>query len=147
LKVEGLPVFKVAFAKDAEQDVLYPFALEKTWVRNDVDEDGIEDLTQPVFSMVVRPRVDAAAKDPAINLAEDDDILDAWIRKEVTAGNTPSKNSLKSQSTLMKPGRTMPRDAIFGAVDRLIAAGRLEVVKSGGRGGQGWLRPIDKAGP
>lgn len=134
------PRFKIYKQKDGESGKEFYYQMQTRVLG--LDEDG-DDIT----SLSVIPDVPMPAKDPATKSAEDDDFIDAWIRKEVTAGNKPSKRSLERQLNDMKPERLMTRDGVRHAVDRLIKVGRLKEEKSGGQGAQAWLRPIDKAGP
>jgi hypothetical protein len=147
--------FRLSKVKDGTTGTLFKFRMQQVPLGFDEDGDGITSLT-------VCPKEDRAANDnppfqglskagirdiDAETSAKDDAFIHSWVVQQVTAGNFPSKNSLKGQLPDMKEtGYQITQDRVLAAVERLLAEERLAVetlVKS--PSGNVWIRPIDKA--
>ncbi|SEP49941.1 AAA domain-containing protein [Rhodospirillales bacterium URHD0017] len=135
-KLEGH--FRLDKVKDGEDGTVFDFCMSSHVLGQDEDGD-------PISSLVVNPqqREREPVKDAATRQAEDDDFIDAWVRKEMLAGLRPTGRSLVGQLATMRVERPVTRDRIRDAIARLEAAGRLEKT-DGGPKGQKWLRAADR---
>lgn len=122
-----------------------------------VDEDG-----DPVTSLAVYPtpsQPEATEQQPrsktsksirdidAETSAADDIFIWNWIAQEVSAGNYPSKNSLKGQLPDMKQtGYAITQDRVLAAIERLLAEKRLTVEPKSPNGNV-WIRPMEATPP
>lgn len=139
--------FVLTKVKDGATGMAYNFSMQA--VPLGLDEDG-----DPITSLVVRattnavepaPRTKASKKGireiDAETSAADDKFIWQWVAQEVIAGNFPSKNSLKGQLPDMKDTYEITQDRVAGAVERLLADGRLEVEKvMKSSNGNVWIR-------
>lgn len=103
------------------------------------DEDG-QPITSCVISHTIQQPITASETD-----AEDDDFIWQWVKEQVTAGNYPSKNSLKGQLGDMKPRRSITQKRVSDAIERLMAATRLQKASIKSPSGNDWIQAVDCA--
>lgn len=111
LKDDQGSLFRVALMKDGEQGQVFPFVMERKWVRD--DEDG-----EPVFSLVVRPQERVPATD-----AEAEMVL-AVVRE---LGSTSQRNVID------KLGGKLPQKRVAAAIARLKVDGRIRSIAEKGK--------------
>jgi hypothetical protein len=140
--------FVLTKVKDGSDGVSFPFAMQSVVLGFDEDGGTISSLSViPTTAEVDRsPGTKQTKKGinaiDAETAAADDQFMDQWVRKEVLAGNYPSKNSLKGQLPDIKETYEMTQDRVLAAVERLLAEERL-VREPKSPNGNPWLRPVD----
>ncbi len=140
--------FVLTKVKDGSDGVSFPFAMQSVILGFDEDGDTISSLSViPTTGEVDRsPGTKQTKKGinaiDAETAAADDQFMDQWVRKEVRAGNYPSKNSLKGQLPDIKETYEMTQDRVLAAVERRLAEERL-VREPKSPNGNPWLRPVD----
>lgn len=137
-KADNRRSWEVAKSKDGRDGLRFNFELEV--IELGYDLDGL-----PVSSCTVRDGwrdTQAVAQSDA----ETDDFVWAWIKHEVESGERPSGRSLEKKRghEYVASRRRLTQAQLRGAIERLLAAGRLKSVKSEGRGGT-WLHAVDPA--
>jgi len=141
--------FVLTKVKDGATGMAFNFSMQVVQLGFDEDDDPITSLAVCATTDAVDPTPNAKASKKgireidAMTSAADDQFIWQWVAQEVTAGNFPSKNSLKGQLPDMKQTYEVTQDRVAGAVERLLADGRLEVekvIKSSN--GNVWIRPL-----
>lgn len=130
--------WEVAKSKDGRDGLFFKFELNV--VELGFDADGMR-----VSSCAVRPDWGDAEPVAQTDL-EIDDFVWCWVKHEVDCGERPSGRSLEKKRTheYVTSRRRLTQAQLRGAIERLLAAGRLASVRSEGRGGM-WLQAIDPA--
>lgn len=147
--------FVLTKVKDGSDGLSFDFAMQPVVLGFDEDGDGITSLTVVPAQQVerdegVREGADSRPTKNGIKdisgetAAADDQFIHSWAMRQVTAGNYPSKNSLKGQLPDMKAEYEITQDRVLAAVERLIAASGLVVEPKSPNGNQ-WLRPIERS--
>lgn len=128
--------WEVSKSKDGSDGVSSNFVLEQVFLG--YDEEG-----QPITSCVIAHTSKEQASADGNN-ANDDKFILGWVNQQISAGNYPSKNSLRNQLSEMKLQHAITQLRILASVDRLIADGKL-VTESNSRSGNVWLKAVDAA--
>lgn len=127
--------WELSKSKDGSDGMRREFELEQ--VPLGFDEDG-QPITSCVISHSVQQHVSASECD-----ADDDEFIWHWVREQMEAGNHPSKNSLKKQVGSMKPQRAITQERVSGAIERLMAASRLQIASVKSPSGNAWIQAVD----
>jgi len=140
--------FRLAKVKDGTTGTTHRFRMDLVPLGADEDGDPITSLTVRQAEPGERPehpfKVEKASirEIDAETSAADDTFIFQWVAKEITAGNYPSKNSLKSQLPDMKAsGYVITQDRVLAAVARLLAEDRLSDADKAPHGNK-YIRPF-----
>jgi hypothetical protein len=128
--------WEVSKSKDGSDGLKTDFVLEQ--VQLGFDEDG-HPITSCVISHSMQQPHDSASETDA----DDDDFIWQWVKEQIEAGNHPSKNSLKKQVGSMKPHRAITQERVSGAIERLMAASRLQKASFKSPSGNEWIQAVD----
>lgn len=139
-KADSRRSWEVAKSKDGRDGLFFKFELDV--IDLGFDHDGMR-----VSSCAVRPGW-GDAQPVAQTDSETDAFVWSWVKYEVECGERPSGRSLdrKRNHEYVTSRRRITQLQLRGAIDRLLAAGRLVSVRSEGRGGP-WLQAIDTPAP
>lgn len=147
--------FALTKVKDGATGRMFNFTMHVVQLGIDEDGDPITSLTvfpsldpvEPVERQLNSKTKNSIREIDAATSAEDDIFIWNWIAQEVSAGNYPSKNSLKGQLPDMKQtGYAITQDRVLAAIERLLAEKRLTVEPKSPNGNV-WIRPMETTPP
>ncbi|WFE71218.1 AAA family ATPase [Halomonas sp. M1] len=130
----GVRSWKLTKAKDGQDGCGESFTLKQVLI--DHNEDG-----DPITSCVVALAAQYNANDHSVRVAEENDFVCEWVRKEVEAGKFPSGRSLERQRDQMKPQIQLTQKQLRDAIARLVTEGRLQEEKENGKP---WLSAVER---
>ncbi|OJA05309.1 AAA family ATPase [Halomonas sp. QHL1] len=130
----GVRSWKLTKAKDGQDGFGESFTLKQVLI--DHNEDG-----DPITSCVVALAAQYNANDHSVRVAEENDFVCEWVRKEVEAGKFPSGRSLERQRDQMKPQMQLTQKQLRDAIARLVTEGRLQEEKENGKP---WLSAVER---
>lgn len=143
--------FVLTKVKDGSDGVSFGFSMQTVVLGMDEDDEGITSLTVSPIQQVGKVSTESARQTSkginvidAATAAADDQFIHSWAMDQHSAGNYPSKNSLKGQLPEMKAEYEITQDRIFAAANRLIAQGGF-VVEAKSPNGNPWLRPVEQS--
>lgn len=137
-KADRRRAWEVAKSKDGRDGLRFQFELDTVELGPDLDG-------MMISSCIVRPGWEDG-EPVAQSDAETDDFVWGWIKHEVDCGEKPSGRSLEKKRSheYVASRRRLTQAQLRGAIERLLAAGRLKSVRSAGRGAT-WLQAVDLA--
>lgn len=144
--------FVLTKVKDGSDGLMFVFAMRTMILGFDEEGDSVTSLSvsptqttgEGIRNAPSRRTNKGLNSIDAETSASDDAFIDWWIREQIRSDKYPSKNSLKGQLAEMKEHYEITQDRVAGAVERLLAGGKIEferVVKS--PSGNVWLRAIE----
>lgn len=122
--------------KDGESGRAFNFSMLRVHIGIDDEGDETSSLA------VIPPQAREQTPDEAAIAAADDEFVDGWIRKLMSASLYPTGRGLEGMRVEVKTEHNLTQKRLRDAIARLKDRGRL-VEEPGGPSGTKWLRAVD----